>query len=248
MRRKPSYAHEVTAGGGTVNNGRRWRLVALGVLMSALSVLILMIGINDPDNGLLLDIAGGFSTLFCVPLTLFLIYGAIRLAPGSSALPAPVPNQSGVDMALFGRKYRSDDTAGLLTCMVSAEDDEWSISWLSDNTNKEPPEFEAASLTEAVDQAGTAALALWSTRFLIPGAQLDFAIYPWRYGKNGAIYDISGVPGGYTARDIVGSDREVQAPSLEGLVEAISHEPGGDVAMLRWVRPFAELPTAGLEE
>jgi hypothetical protein len=112
---------------------------------------------------------------------------------------------------------------------------------------KEPPEFEAASLTEAVDQAATAALALWSARPPIPGAQLDFAIYPWRYGKNGAIYDIGGAGGHFTARDTMGSNSEVQAPSLAGLVEAVSHEPGGDAAMLRWVRPFAELPTDALE-
>jgi hypothetical protein len=86
-----------------------------------------------------------------------------------------------------------------------------------------------------------------STLPLIPGAQLDFAIYPWRYGKNGAIYDISGRPGHFTTRDIMGSNSEVQALSLEGLVEAVSHEPGGDAAMLRWARPSAELPTDALE-
>jgi hypothetical protein len=215
--------------------------------MSAASVFILLLGINDPGNGLLFEIGGALTTLF-VPLTLFLFYGAIRLAPGGLPLPAGIPRQPEVEMALFGRKYRSNDLAGRLTCTLFAENDVWAISWMSDNTKKEPPEWEAASLTEAVDEAATAALALWSNRFLVPGAQLDFAIYPWRYGRNGAIYDISGVPGDFTARDIVGSDREVRAPSLEGLVEAISREPGGDVAMLRWVRPFAELPTGGLEE
>jgi hypothetical protein len=149
-------------------------------------------------------------------------------------------------MPLFGRKT-NPDIAGVLTCLVSAEDDAWAVSWMSDNTRKEPPEFEAASLTEAVDQAATAALALWSVRPLVPGALLDFAIYPWRYGKNGAIYDISGRPGDFTARDIQGSNREVRASSLEGLVEAVSQQPGGDVAMLRWDRPFAELATDALE-
>jgi hypothetical protein len=149
-------------------------------------------------------------------------------------------------MPLFPRKTYPD-LAGVLTCLLFAEHGVWAINWMSDNTKKEPPEFEAASLTEAVDQAATAALALWSTRPPIPGARLDFAIYPWRYGRNGAIYEISGSPGGFTARDTVGSNREVQAPSLEGLVEAVSHEPGGDAAMLRWVRPFAELPTGALE-
>jgi hypothetical protein len=99
----------------------------------------------------------------------------------------------------------------------------------------------------ATGQAATAAPALWSTRPLVPGARPDFAIYPWRYGRNGAIYEISGGPGGFTARDTVGSNREVRAPGLEGLVEAVRREPGGDAAMLRWVRPSAELPTDALD-
>jgi hypothetical protein len=53
--------------------------VGLGVLMSAASVFILLLGINDPGNGVLLDIAGAFTTLVTVPLTIFLIYGALRL-------------------------------------------------------------------------------------------------------------------------------------------------------------------------
>ncbi len=149
-------------------------------------------------------------------------------------------------MPLFRRKA-DPAAARMLTCLVFAKAGSWEVSWMSDSTRKEPPEFEAASLTEAVDQAAAAAQTLWSTLPPIPGAEVDFAIYPWRYGRNGAIYDITGGPGGFTARDIQGSDREVRAASLEGLVEALSREPGGDVAMLRWVRPFAELPTQALE-
>ncbi len=58
---------------------RRWRLVGLGAIMSAGSVFILLPGINNPREGLLLDISGAVTTLFFVPLTLFLLYGAIRL-------------------------------------------------------------------------------------------------------------------------------------------------------------------------
>jgi hypothetical protein len=149
-------------------------------------------------------------------------------------------------MPLFRRKT-DPLLARTLTCMLTAADGVWAISWLSDNIKKEPPEFEAASLTEAVEQASTAALALWSTQPLIPDAQLDFAIYPRRGGKIDAIYEISGGPGDFTAREFQGSNREVRAPSLDGLVEAVSREPGGDAAVLRWVRPFAELPTDWLD-
>ena len=225
-------------GKATMSNRQRWRLVGLAVLMSVVSVFILLLGIYNPRDGLFFDVAGAIGTLFFVPSTLFLSYGAIRLRGADTGEPSTMP--------VFRRKT-SPDTAGLLTCMLFAEEGVWAINWMSDNTRKEPPEFEAASLTEAVDQAATAALALWSTRPLIPGAQLDFAIYPWRYGKNGAIYDISGRPGDFTARDIMGSNRQVQAPSLEGLVDAVSQEPGGDAAMLRWVRPFADLPTDALD-
>lgn len=222
-----------------MSNGQRWRLVGLGVLMSAGSVIILLLGINNPSDGLLFEIAGTITTLFFVPLTLFLFYGAIRLRGADTGRQSPMP--------LFRRKT-NPAIAGVLTCLLFAEDGAWAINWMSDNARKEPSEFEAANLTEAVDQAATAALALWSTRPLVPGAQLDFAIYPWRYGRNGAIYEISGGPGDFMARDTMGSDREVRASSLEGLVEAVSHEPGGEVAMLRLVRPFAELPSERLDQ
>ncbi len=145
-------------------------------------------------------------------------------------------------MPIFGRKT-SPDTAGMLTCLITVEAGAWAISWMADNTRNEPPEFEADSLTEAIDDATRAALALYVVGPQLPGAQLWFAIYPWPYGRHGAIYDISDSSGHFTARDIIGSNREVQASSLEGLVDAVGREPGGDVAMLQWVRPFAELPT-----
>ena len=44
------------------------------------------------------------------------------------------------------------------------------------------------------------------------------------------------------------SARQVQAASLEELVEAVRQQAGADIAMLRWVRPFAELPVECLEE
>ena len=62
-----------------MNHMQRWRLVGLGLVMSAASVFIFLLGINNPHDGLLFEIAGAITTLFFVPLTLFLFYGAIRL-------------------------------------------------------------------------------------------------------------------------------------------------------------------------
>jgi hypothetical protein len=62
-----------------VSRMQRWRLVGLGSLMSAGSVFILLLGINNKHDGLLFEIAGVITALFFVPLTLFLFYAAIRL-------------------------------------------------------------------------------------------------------------------------------------------------------------------------
>jgi hypothetical protein len=83
---------------------------------------------------------------------------------------------------------------------------------------------------------------------MLPDAELQFAIYPWDYGKNASIHDISVLPAQFRARDILGSDREISAESLEGLVAALATEPSGDKAMLRWIRPFAEMPTEVLDD
>jgi hypothetical protein len=146
-------------------------------------------------------------------------------------------------MPLFGRRSRA--TPALLTGVISADDADWAIFFVGDGM-KEPRRFTAASLTEAADQATAAALAMNIARPL-PGAALQFAIYPWDYALNAPIYDISGTLGEFRARDTQGSDREIMAGSLEGLVEALRTEPAGDRAMLRWERPFAALPTDALE-
>jgi hypothetical protein len=146
-------------------------------------------------------------------------------------------------MPRFGR--RSHARPALLTGVISADDAEWEVFFVGDRM-KEPARFTAASLTEAADQATAAALAMNMARPL-SGAALQFAIYPWDYALNAPIYDISGTPGQFRARDIQGSDREITAESLEGLVEALRTEPAVDRAMLRWERPFAALPTDALE-
>jgi hypothetical protein len=151
-------------------------------------------------------------------------------------------------MPLFSRNRHRAPETGSITCIVSADEDGWHVSWIGEGSN-EPPDFQpSGSLTEVTEQAAKAALALYEVSPKPPGAELQFAIYPWDYGADGAIYDVSGSPGLFKARDIQGSEREVEAESLEGLVEAVRHEPGGDIAMLRWIRPFAELPAEWLQQ
>jgi hypothetical protein len=142
-------------------------------------------------------------------------------------------------MPLFRRNVRRK--CGLLTGVVSERRGKWEIFWIAESTRYEPRQFSAASLTEVADQATTAALVKYMTGSYVPDAELQFAIYPWDYGRDAPMYDISGGPGEFRARDIQGSDREIAAESLEGLVVALSAEPSGSVAMLRWVRPFAAL-------
>jgi|SRR5215469_10218083 len=145
-------------------------------------------------------------------------------------------------MPLFGRKSRSQSR--LLTAVISARQRDWEVFWIGDG-GKEPRSFRAAGLTDAADQATEAAVALDAAGPPLLNAELQFVIYPWDYGDNAPIYDISGAQGEFMARDIQGSEREITGSSLEELVAALGGEPAGSQAMLRWVRPFAALPTAG---
>jgi hypothetical protein len=148
-------------------------------------------------------------------------------------------------MPLFGRRNRAQ--CGLLTGILSASpgdrDGEWEVIWVGDGGGcKEPRKFVAASLSEAAGQATTSALALYAVGELAPDAELQFAIYPWDYGKNAPIFDVDGRPGSFTASNLFD---EAAAPvlgaTLEELVAHVGMQPGGDAAMLRWARPFAGL-------
>lgn len=152
-------------------------------------------------------------------------------------------------MPLFSRNRPPDTGAWSLSAYVEEEEEEegWRVTWFGE-TKTEPPELEAASLTEVTDIAATAALAMYSLGPKPPGAVLGFAIYPRKAGKKGVLYDVSGGPGQFKARDMQGSHQEVEAADLEQLVEAVRQNAGADIAMLRWVRPFAELPMEWIEE
>lgn len=148
-------------------------------------------------------------------------------------------------MPLFGRENRTGN--GLLTAIISAgtgrHDGEWEVIWIGEG-GKEPRRLVTTSLSEATEQATTAALAHIAEGRLIPEAELQFAIYPWDYGKMAPMYDITAEDGWYHAHDIVANSPDIAAPTLEELVEQMSAKPRGSEAMLRWVRRFQDLPTA----
>ena len=148
-------------------------------------------------------------------------------------------------MPLLGRKSRARD--GPLTAVISAgtgrNDGEWEVIWIGPG-GKEPRRLVTMSLSEAAEQATTAAQAHFAETRLIPEAELQFAIYPWDYGKMAPMYDITAVAGQYRAHDIVAGSPDIAAPTLEGLVEQMAVQPRGSKAMLRWVRRFQDLPAA----
>jgi hypothetical protein len=114
---------------------------------------------------------------------------------------------------LFGRRGLSD----LITCMVSAQKDHWTVIWVSDG--RAPAEFTGKSLSEAVDRATQTVAALYSSKPQASTAELQFAIYPW--------------PGGGQV-----------IMELESLVvRAQQSLPDFRTAMFRWVRPIRELDT-----
>jgi hypothetical protein len=93
-------------------------------------------------------------------------------------------------------------------------DGEWEVIWVREG-GKEPSRMVAASLSEAADWATTAALAHFAEGRLIPESVLQFAIYPWDYGKDAPMYDITAEAGKYRARDIVGHGPDIAAATLE---------------------------------
>jgi len=152
-------------------------------------------------------------------------------------------------MPLFGRRVRPRNR--LLTAIISAgsgvHEGEWEVIWVGEG-GKEPSRMVATSLSEAADWATTAALAHFAGGRLVPDADLQFAIYPFRdYGHMAPMYDVTGCDGQYQAHDIVGDSPEVAAPTLEELVEQVALQPRGGEAMLRWARRIQDLPTAALE-
>lgn len=137
----------------------------------------------------------------------------------------------------------NDRPPGPLITAVAGPDKKggWSVSWVGDGA--QPPSIHAASLTQAAEQAASAAAALYAQYPPVAGAELQLGIYPWRY-EGGPMFDITGQAGALTARDIQGSDRSVSGATLEDLVEAVRQmtDIPRDDSMFRWVRQIASLP------
>jgi hypothetical protein len=115
------------------------------------------------------------------------------------------------------------------------------VSWAGDGVW--PPDIHAASLTQAADQASSTVAALYAGYPVVAGAELQLAVYPWRY-RRAPMFDITGQAGALTARDIQGSGRSVAGATLEDLVEAVwqTAEVPDDDSMLRWIRQIVDLP------
>ncbi|MGD0378231.1 MAG: hypothetical protein ABSB01_27130 [Streptosporangiaceae bacterium] len=150
-------------------------------------------------------------------------------------------------MPLFGRKSRARN--GPLTAVISAgtgrHEGELEVVWIGQG-GSEPKRLVTTSLSGAAEQAATAALAHFAEGGLIPDAELQFAIYPWDYGKMAPMYDITAEAGQYRAHDIIADSPDIAAPTLEELVEQMAGQPRGGEGMLRWLRRFQDLPTAAM--
>jgi len=132
--------------------------------------------------------------------------------------------------------------SALITAVVGPDKDGgWMVTWAGDGAW--PSRVAAGSLTETADQAESAVAALYAGHPPVPGAELQFVLYPWGY-KNGPIFDIAGTPGALTARDIQGSGKSFSGATLEELVEAVRQSPDvpDENSMFRWVRKVSSLP------
>jgi hypothetical protein len=131
--------------------------------------------------------------------------------------------------------------SGLITCIVSAEKDKWSVTWASDR--KTPAAFAGKGLTETVNRATQDVAGLYSGKPQAATAELQFAIYPWKGGGN-LIMDVQRSADGFTAAALDTSEMSVSGPDLESLVgQAEQSLPDFRKAMFRWVRPIRELDT-----
>jgi hypothetical protein len=134
--------------------------------------------------------------------------------------------------------FRSRPRSALLTAIISVDQDQWNVIWIGSGGLKEPSKFNAPTLTEAAEQATTAAVARQAGSRRAPGGELQFAVYPWAYQKGGPIYRVTREPDRFKAGD---SEREITAGTLEDLVAALRREPSGKQGMLLWIRQFADL-------
>jgi hypothetical protein len=132
--------------------------------------------------------------------------------------------------------------ADLITGVVGPEKDGgWSAFFLGDGLK--PPEVRAWTLTEVADQAAATVASLYARHPPVEGAELMLAMYPWDF-RGGAIFDVTGEPGSYSARDIQGSEALVHGATLEDLVSAVERltDVPRNRSMFRWIRSISSLP------
>lgn len=117
----------------------------------------------------------------------------------------------------------------------------WSVTWVC--AGRAPDRVHAPSLSQAAAAATAEVAALFAAGALAAGAATEFqlAIYPWPY-HGGPIFEISGSPGDFTARDSNGSTASLHGATLEDLLTAAQRMPDGHGAMFRWARPVSALP------
>ncbi len=99
----------------------------------------------------------------------------------------------------------------------------------------------APSLSLAATVASATVASLFARETVNAATEFQLAIYPWPY-HDGPVFDITGAPGGFTARDGATS---VQGATLEDLLTAAQRMPAGHGAMFRWTRPVSTLPPPG---
>jgi hypothetical protein len=129
----------------------------------------------------------------------------------------------------------------LITCVVERDGEKWSVVWMADG--KVPSDFSDSSLSAAVNKASAEVAAMYAGKPQAAEAELQFAIYPWQ-GKNPGkvILDITKDGSRFNARDIQGTDINFQSDSVAAVVsDAERYLPNPGEAMLRWIRPVAEL-------
>ena len=130
--------------------------------------------------------------------------------------------------------------SALLTGIIRPGSPGWLVSWVTHG--RSPRRLRAATLTSAIEQASEQAAKLYRHRPTMSDTELLLAIFPGPY-KGGPIFEISGEPGHFTARDTRGS-RTVHCATLEDLAAARAEAMTGGQCMLVWKRPLAELSRA----
>jgi hypothetical protein len=130
----------------------------------------------------------------------------------------------------------------LLTAVVGPEKKRggWDVMWLGEGVWPAP--VRAETLTEVVDKAAAATAELYARYPPTPDAELQVAIFPWKY-PSGPMYDISDSRDGLSAHDLQDEAAAIEGVTLEDLVAAAEHTPGAGVdhCMFRWVRLVASL-------